>query len=59
MTPDLKINSAATELSEEADSEPGIFERKELLSPGPSVLEVVGNRSERDVLARLGSRERR
>ena len=48
-------NSAATELSEEADSEPGIFERKELLSPGPSVLEVVGNRSEREVVARLGS----
>ena len=55
VSPDLKINSAATELSEEADREPGIFERKELLSPGPSVWEVVGNRSERDVLARLGS----
>ena len=51
----LNRNSAATELSEEADSEPGIFERKELLSPGTSVLEVLGNRSEREVLARLGS----
>ena len=50
-----RIYSAATELSEEADRDPGIFERKDLLSPGPSVLEVVGNRSERKVLARLGS----
>ena len=45
----------ASQLSEEADREPGIFQRKELLSPGESVLEVVGNRSEKEVLARLGS----
>ena len=42
------------QLSEEEDSEPGIFSRKELLTPGETVLEVVGNRSERQLLARMG-----
>lgn len=38
---------------EEEDGEPGIFTRKELLSPGDSVLDWVGNKTERQVLAGL------
>ena len=38
---------------EESDQEAGIFERKELLTPGESVLDFVGNKSERQVLAAL------
>ena len=38
---------------EEEDGEPGIFSRKELLTPGESVLDWVGNRTERQVLAGL------
>ena len=41
------------ELSEESDQEAGIFERKDLLTPGESVLDFVGNKSERQVLASL------
>ena len=38
---------------EEEDGEPGIFTRKELLTPGDSVLDWVGNKTERQVLAGL------
>jgi len=38
---------------EESDQEAGIFERKELLTPGESVLDFVGNKTERQVLAGL------
>jgi len=41
------------ELDEESDTESGIFERKDLLTPGESVLDHVGNKSERQVLAGL------
>ena len=34
---------------EEEDGEPGIFTRKDLLSPGDSVLDWVGNKTERQV----------
>ena len=40
-------------MREEEDGEPGIFTRKELLSPGDSVLDWVGNKTERQVLAGL------
>ena len=36
---------------EEEDGEPGIFTRKDLLSPGDSVLDWVGNKTERQVHA--------
>ena len=40
-------------IDDESDSEPGIFARKDLLTPGESVLDYVGNKSERQVVAAL------
>ena len=52
-----RATAAASEpeeaVREEEDGEPGIFSRKELLTPGESVLDWVGNRTERQVLAGL------
>ena len=40
-------------MDEETDNEPGVFQRKDLLTAGESVLDFVGNKSERQVLAGL------
>ena len=51
----LPRESIASEpkLSEEAENQPTIFERKELLSRGESVHTWQGNKTERQVIARI------